>query len=243
MIRRRYMSEELMHWSGRNKTDADAFKVLSLIVDEQILRLTYCPNYVNPAYNPRAAMVCFTDIPLKHSREHCSKFGRFGIAFKKSKMIEYGANPVFYTTGQHFERVKNIAKLLDRMRVLEKDREWKEQSEVYQFTENETVAMRETIEFLQEYSYKNQDQSDYVHYYQREWRLTFNSLPFAGQDKPHDPGMACFYTRNKTEYPIFKFAPSDVEYIVVPLGYWLKGRQLAKKIGCSLKLYQCSVGD
>ena len=243
MVRRRYVSEELVHWTGRSKADADAFKVLSLIVDERILRLTYCPNYVNPAYKPEAAMVCFTDIPLNHSREHCSKFGRFGIAFKKSKMIEYGANPVFYTTGQHFERVKHIATLLDRMSDLEKDREWKKPIAPYQFTENETVAMRETIEFLQEYSYKNQDQSDYVHYYQREWRLTFKSLPLAGQGKSHEPGMATFDTRNGANYPIFKFATSDVEYIVVPLGYWFKGRRLAKKIGCSLKLYQCSVGD
>ena len=244
-MHRQYLSDELIHWTGRGKSDAEAYMVLNTIIDEQILRLSYGPNYVSKEYNPQCAMVCFTDIPLKHSREHCSnfgRFGRFGIAFNKRKMIAYGANPVFYTTKTHFDSIKTISRLLDRMKDLEKDREWRDKLETYQFTEDETVAMLRTVEFLQEYSYKNNDESKYVTYHQREWRLTFNSLPFAGNQNPHAPGTSFFYIRNGSSYLIFRFDPSDIEYIVVPFPYWIKGKKLAKKIGCSLKVYGLSVG-
>jgi hypothetical protein len=43
-------------------------------------------------------MVCFTDVPLRHSNEHCNRYGRFGIAFHKLKMMNVGAQPVFYAS-------------------------------------------------------------------------------------------------------------------------------------------------
>jgi hypothetical protein len=183
----------------------------------------------------------FTDIPLRFAREHCVKFGKFGIGFNKQKMIGYGANPALYTTAQHFGRIKRLAELLARMEDLEKDREWKQDVESYPFTEDETVAFQEVTDFLQEYSYKNNDLSDYVTYYQREWRLTFRSLPFAGGTRPHEPGMSCFYIRNGKSYSIFKFSDEDVEYIVVPIRYWWRGRKLANKMNCKLKIYEISV--
>jgi len=238
---RKYVNESLIHWTGRGQTNDSAFSALKSICEENILRLTYCPNYVSTEYKPESAMVCFTDIPIKYSKEHCSKFGKFGIAFKKTKMIEYGANPALYTTGVHFERIKNVAGLLARMEDLEKDREWKEGIEDYKFTEDETTALQEIGGFLQEYSYKNKDNSDYVTYYQREWRLTFKSLPFAGGTKVHKPGMSCFYTRNRQRYSIFKFSPDDVEFVVVPLKFWWRAKKLAKSLGCKLKIYEASV--
>ena len=186
-------------------------------------------------------MACFTDIPLKHSREHCAKFGRFGIGFKKSTMIQYGANPVLYTTGMHFNRIRHLAALLARMKDLGRDREWREEMEPYNFTEDEMIALIEVTEFLQEYSYKNLDDSDYVTYYQREWRLAFNSLPFAGGTNPHLPGMSCFYIRNEQSYAILKFAPNDVSYIVVPLRFWWSARAIGKALGCKVKAYELAV--
>jgi hypothetical protein len=241
MKSRKYISEHLVHWTGRKGTDESAFNALEAICTEKILRLSYCPNYKNKGYEPKSAMVCFTDIPLKHSKEHCSIFGKFGIGFKKNKLIEYGANPALYTTGVHFNRIKNIGALLARMEDFEKDREWKSEIEHYQFTEEETLALQEVTDFLQEYSYKNEDHEDYVTYYQREWRLTFRSLPFAGGSKPHSPGMSCFYTRNGVSYSIFKYSPEDVEFIIAPLRYWLRARKLAQKIGCRLKIHEFSV--
>ncbi|TMO66712.1 hypothetical protein CWC18_02760 [Pseudoalteromonas aurantia] len=238
---RKYICNELVHWTGRGQDDESAVKALTSICEDQILRLSYCPNYVHDDYKPEEAMVCFTDIPLKYAREHCSKFGKFGIGFNKNKMIQYGANPALYTTGQHFDRIKKLGELLARMEDLEKDREWKEDLEPYSFTEDETLAFQEVTDLLQEYSYKNKDQSDYVTYYQREWRLTFRSLPFAGGSKPHEAGMSCFYVRDNKRYSIFKFNNEDVEFIVVPVRYWLCGWKLAKQMKCKLKIYEMSV--
>ncbi len=137
-------------------------------------------------------MVCFTDLPLSFSAEHCSKFGRCGIGFRKDAMIAYGANPVFYTTSKHLARIQHIETLLATMKELEKDREWKNAIEKYPFSEDETVALMEVLEFLEEYSYKNEDDGPYLHYYQREWRLPLGILPFAGDNKPLEPGMSCF---------------------------------------------------
>src|SRR5438093_11530017 len=96
-----HISESLIHWTGRNKTDAEAFSTLKNICEERLLWLEYCPTYVSVEFQERMKMVCFTDIPLRLSAFHCQQFRRFGIGFHKSKMIEYGANPVFYTTNQH----------------------------------------------------------------------------------------------------------------------------------------------
>ncbi|PJE54122.1 abortive infection system antitoxin AbiGi family protein [Marinomonas sp. BSi20584] len=240
MKSRGYISNELVHWTGRNQSADSAFSALKAICEEKILRLTYCPNYVNSEYNPKSAMVCFTDIPLNKGKEHCSKFGKFGVGFNKKKMIGYGANPVFYTTGVHFKRIKQISNLLARMENLEKDREWKEPCEPYDFTEDETAAFQEVTDFLQEYSYKNQDDLDYVTYYQREWRITFRSLPYAG-DKEHEIGMSCHYIKNHNTYSIFKFDEGDIEYLIVPIRYWWRTRKLAKQLNCVLKIYEFSV--
>ena len=238
---RAYLNDTLVHWTGRGQKDSDAMKILSIICNEEILRLSYCPNYVSDEYEPKSSRVCFTDIPLWHAKEHCKVFGRFGIGFNKERMIEYGANPALYTTGKHFKRIKNLANLLAKMEDLEKDREWKEDLESYSFTEDETIAFQEVTDFLQEYSHKNKDHSDYVTYYQREWRLTFRSLPFAGGTKIQEPGMSCFYIRDGKNYSNVKFCKDDVEYIIVPFKYWLEGRKIAKKIMCKLRIYEFSV--
>lgn len=238
---RAYVNNTLVHWTGRGRTDSEAFAALTSICDEKILRLSHCPNYVSEEYKKESAMACFTDIPLWHAKEHCRRFGRFGIGFMKEKMIGYGANPALYTTAEHFSRIKRLSGLLERMEDLERDREWKGEVEPYNFTEDETLAFQEVTDFLQEYSYKCQDLSGYVTYYQREWRLTFRSLPFAGGSRPQDPGMSCFYTRDGKSYSTFKFSSEDVDYIVVPARYWCPGRRLARKMGCKLKVYELSV--
>ncbi|NKF24801.1 abortive infection system antitoxin AbiGi family protein [Solimonas marina] len=240
-MKRKYINEALMHWTGRGKSDIDAYSALESICVDRILRLTFCPNYVQPSLDSKTAMVCFTEIPLEHSAEHCGLFGRFGIAFKKSAMIEYGANPVFYTTAKHLVRIKHISTLLERMKDLEKDREWRQDIEPYRFSEDETVAMMEVLGLLQEYSYKNNDGTDYVTYYQREWRLTFDVLPFAEGSTPHTAGTSCFYIRNGTSYQVFKFKDADVAYIVVPEDFEQKAKALAASMACDVKVYEREV--
>ena len=60
----------------------------------------------------KAKMVCFTDVPLRFSAKHCFRYGRFGIAFDKKKLILKGAQPVFYVTPVCRENVKNILKFV-----------------------------------------------------------------------------------------------------------------------------------
>ena len=242
MNRRGYVSNELVHWTGRGKSNEHAFSILRTICDEESLRLSYCPTYVHPDFQQKPEMVCFTDIPLKHSHEHCNIFGKFGIGFKKSTMIRYGANPVLYTTGMHFDRIKHINSFLKRMKDLEKDREWRAEMEPYTFTEDETVALREVTEFLQEYSYKNRDEEDYVTYHQREWRVAFSSLPFAGGGMSQLPGMSGIYIRNESPHKILKFSPDDVEFIVVPIRFWWAARKVGKSLNCKVKVYEFAVG-
>ena len=242
MGQRGYVSSTLVHWTGRGKHDEQALEILRTICEERLLRLTYCPNYVQPDISKQTEMVCFTDIPLLHSREHCKKFGRLGIGFKKTSLMRYGANPVLYTTGVHMDRIKKVISLLERMIDREKDREWRSELEPYPFEEDETDALAGIGEFLQEYSYKNRDDtSDYVTYYQREWRLPFSILEFAGGGAPQAPGMGGFYIRDGTRYKTMAFAPADVDFIVVPIRYWWKGRALSRLIGCKLRILELAV--
>lgn len=235
---RRYLNDTLIHWTGRAKDQEAACGILESIANENVIRLTYCPTYVQPNLKSQVAMACFTDIPLEHSHEHCSKFGQFGLAFNKQAMIEYGANPVMYTTSKHLSRISHIAQLLERMKDMEKDREWRSEEEHYTFTEDETVALLEVLGLLQEYSYRNDDGSDYVTYYQREWRLTFDLLPFAGGTTEHSAGKSCFYIRNGTAYQIFKFKKSDVEYIVAPKAFEKRALSVSKLLDCELRIYE-----
>lgn len=41
-------------------------------------------------------IVCFCDIPFQDLKIHCSKYGRFGLAFEKSFLVEQGAAAVSY---------------------------------------------------------------------------------------------------------------------------------------------------
>ena len=238
---RKYINSSLIHWTGRAKNQDAACSILENICREQILRLTYCPTYVQENLKPRVAMACFTDIPLEHSHEHCSKFGQFGLAFNKQKMIEYGANPVLYTTGMHLDRIRNISNLLERMKELEKDREWRSEVEPFNFSVDETIALIEVLGLLQEYSYKNDDGTDYVTYSQREWRLTFEVLPFAGGTTEHIPGTSSFYVREGISYGVFKFDKSDIEYIIAPAGYEERALDAASMLGCNVKIYESEV--
>ncbi len=228
----------LIHWTGRVGSDADAFAVLQSICAERLLRMTYCPTYVRDNLKPSVSMACFTDIALAGSALHCRRFGRCGIAFKKEALIRYGANPVFYTTGRHFDRIVALAKLLDTMLDREKDREWAEDAEPYSFDEPQTLALLEALSFLQEYEYKGNVVGAAINYSQREWRLTFLTLPFAGGNQGQAPGMSGCYVRSGARYRTVAFAASDVSFIVVPRAYQPDAASLAAQIGCHVRVYE-----
>ncbi|MGE3623429.1 MAG: abortive infection system antitoxin AbiGi family protein, partial [Bdellovibrionales bacterium] len=106
----RYISDELCHFVGRGKTDDQQYDLLV----NKILKtgwLTHPPHH-NAAI-PRTAgldlskpistdeaikyqVVCFCDIPVSDLSIHIKKYGKFGLSFKKSFLIDRGACPVFY---------------------------------------------------------------------------------------------------------------------------------------------------
>jgi len=93
-----HINDELIHWTGRDKTNDEAFEIISTIISGNELKLGKCPhNFSNLDKRIDSVMtVCFTETPLVHSRDHCDRFGRFGIGFDKLELMKLGANPVLY---------------------------------------------------------------------------------------------------------------------------------------------------
>jgi hypothetical protein len=238
-------SDVLIHWTGRKSredgTEEKAFEILRTICSERLLRLTYCPEYVRDNFKREVAMVCFTDIPLSESFEHCNRFGNCGIAFDKEAFIEYGANPVFYTTNSHYNRIVEVSTLLEKMMDLEKDREWMSKPNPYSFSENQTVALVEILSFLQDYCYKGKKDPSATNYTQREWRIAFKTLPFAANKEPQKPGMSSIYIRNKISYYNMAFADSDVRYVVVPREFEDDARSIDRDLKCDIRIFEDEV--
>jgi hypothetical protein len=106
----RYISDELTHFVGRSALgDLETqYKVLLAVL--QSGWLTHPPHQPSdlPKINIRLMgrisqnqlhdpqVVCFCDIPVEDFAIHSLKYGRFGLAFKKTILAAKGANPVFY---------------------------------------------------------------------------------------------------------------------------------------------------
>lgn len=91
-----YISDNLIHWTGKNGDD-DGVQNLSAIVSTCRLRLSYNRVHIlDIRHELHEKMVCFTDVPIQHSREHCLRYGKFGVAFDKKQLMFVGAQPVFY---------------------------------------------------------------------------------------------------------------------------------------------------
>ncbi len=159
-----YISDYLTHWTGSYKPDKDAFKILKSIVSKKRLLLKYNPHFnVNPLNTTaNLKMTCFTDIPLYLSREHCKRYGEFGISFKKKNLEKYGANPVFYMTE---ERRKDTTEIYDFICNLVKGIDPK-------IPENIQGSLERFFGFVQDYSSKT---GEFL-YYEREWRILENNL-------------------------------------------------------------------
>ncbi|MDC1199922.1 abortive infection system antitoxin AbiGi family protein [Flavobacteriaceae bacterium] len=237
---REYINESLVHWTGRKKTDQAAFDILTKIIDSCTLLLSYCPNYTElpESHRTKTMMVCFTDLPLHLSEEHCNDFGKFGIGFNKENFIEYGANPVHYTTRVQLDRMKTYFDLLTNFSGLEVDREWKSEMEPYQFSTEQFYSMIELSGFTQEYDYKNKS----INYYQREWRINYQTLPFTPGKKPQKPGHGSMHGNVGDKFMCeMLFDVNDISYIVVTESFKNEGQIVASKIGCDLKIYEIEV--
>lgn len=246
-----FISNTLTHWTGRDKPDAEAFGIIEKIINTRKLLLTYCPNYPRLPENRqiKTMMVCFTDIPLHLSQEHCARFGKFGIGFSKNKMIQYGANPVLYTTREMNERVEKFISLIGRLQSEEVDREWRDATlnddvgDRYQFSSEQFFAMFELAGFMQNYQYSDTS----IDYYQREWRINYETLPKALGMEPQDtPGQGAIHgsigegKRKRTACSML-IDLGDIDYIVAPREYELQARNLTNGLRAEVKVYEDEV--
>lgn len=249
----KFISETLTHWTGRKKTEHEAFDVLKKIITTKRLLLTYCPNYPKLSENQqlRTMMVCFTDIPLELSADHCAEFGKFGIGFSKEKMILYGANPVFYTTNEMKKKVESFIYLIHRLQSEEKDREWSAiDSNVndgirYQFNTDQFNAMTELAGFMQNYQYNDSK----IDYYQREWRINYETLPHTiGIEPQNIPGEGAIYGAigegdKKRIAGSMLFDLNDIDFVVVPREYSQQAEQLVEGLKAVVKIYENEVNE
>ena len=104
----RYVSPELTHFVGKDKSEEDQYSLLIRILTSGWL--THKPHNPdisgnlsvdvaarisnNEMYVPE--VVCFCDIPVQELDIHVRKYSRFGLAFHKTFLAPKGANPVFY---------------------------------------------------------------------------------------------------------------------------------------------------
>jgi hypothetical protein len=158
-----YISNYLIHWTGKHGDEKGA-EVLSIIASTCRLLLSYnCLHIFDINHEIHEKMVCFTDVPLAHSEQHCSRYGCFGVAFNKLPLMNIGAQPVFYAS-HACKRDMDI---------------------IFQFIQEQTT--RTTIEptlfkalhrhfyYIQRLSEGRADKND-TFYYEREWRLGEQTL-------------------------------------------------------------------
>ena len=226
-----YINDYLVHWTGKDGLRS-GFEALTSILTKNRLKLGYNP-YVWLDFRTKAVckMACFTDVPIQHSRIHCKKYGKFGIAFSKRSLANIGAHPVFYYTHTTQQDVKKVVTFLhsEGGRAIPQDI----------FT-----ALWRHFHFCQEYG-KGKIESRDAAYYEREWRLGEDYL-----DEQHGQNgvkykrllngqSRCFGKLVKEGQDLFfEFIDKDVAFIVLPRRYANKFRKAFKDRHLRVKIYE-----
>lgn len=212
-ITSQYASPWLIHWTSRTGGDQTGLKNLNAILSTQLLKLS--ENRIIKMYfdtGVKAKMVCFTDVPLRFSAKHCFRYGRFGIAFDKKKLILKGAQPVFYVTPVCRENVKNILKFVFNP------------PQDYNIPKSIINSLEKHFHFMQEFSEGNIDSQD-AYYYEREWRLGEQSLPSEelwnlpnAKYEIQKAGYSAYCGKKivRDGVPYFAFEDDDVAFIISP---------------------------
>lgn len=231
-----HISEYLTHWTGRNKTPVEAFKTLKIILKTR--ELLFSPNIVSFPDNKGKVtnqMICFTDTPIKYSKEHCKKYGHFGISFNKSKLVSYGANPVLYLMNNR----KTYHSYLNDLSNELSDNLNNEQKLLFNWFGSA----------MQPYNTTPDDNNHFPEYYEREWRIAGRVLPYEWLAKDvenygewHEYQFDGEIRRQNDDSNsrkfFLKFDPIIVENIIVPESYARRARQFLKEqvLGCGLML-------
>jgi hypothetical protein len=210
-----YISDYLIHWTGK-EDDARGAETLSIIASSCELLLSYNRIHVFDWYHEiREKMVCFTDVPLRHSADHCKRYGRFGIAFHKLKLMNVGAQPVFYVSHAAKRDMDTVFKFLQ------------EQIQCTTLPPDVFRVLHRHFYFMQRLSDGRADDHD-TYYYEREWRLGAQSLPTPEElDRPNakyycqQEGYGTYIGRRivREDKEYFSFDTEDVAFLVVPTSW------------------------
>lgn len=184
----RFSTKVLWHFTGYSKSDDEAFKILVSIVQQRQLNTSKNNIPVRLSSNKAGRgdkISCMCDIPFKDLRIHTSRYGKFGIAFKKENAIKNGLfNPVWYFHYNHplFEYSTNLIESIDNI-----IKEWNESKSLPRNLEQELKKLSESLSqhFFLNFTYlKVSDLTRNVElsnvkldesqrnnfYYEREWR-------------------------------------------------------------------------
>lgn len=205
----------LLHFTGRDKTDQKAYEILKIILDTNELLMSYCPTFATERFEKHFMMACLTDPEKVDINQHRHIFGKFAVAFNRKSMEKYGANPVLYVTTKNLAHINSQMGLLRKFEDLNKDREWKEDVESYQFSEEELLSFYFTAGLSQELKYKGERDN----YFQSEWRILYQPDLFLGQNKENMPGMIRPSSLNGKNVGYLKFDVRDISYILVSEEY------------------------
>lgn len=210
-----YISDYLTHWTGR-KGDEHGANILGTIVSTLKLLLSYNRLHIFDCdHEVHEKMVCFTDVPFLHSSEHCKVYGKFGIAFQKLKLINVGAQPVFYASHACKRDMHTIFHFLQEQVI------------------NTTLpcdlfrALHRHFYFIQRLSDGRADAHD-TFYYEREWRLGEQTLipdeklnrpnaKYCCQKEGYPPYTGRLVTEGDKSY--FAFSTEDVSFLIAPLDW------------------------
>lgn len=157
-------------------------------------------------------MVCFTDVPLTHSLAHCGRYGRFGIAFHKLKLMNVGAQPVFYVSHAVKRDMDAVFRFLQ------------EQTECATLPLCVFRALHRYFYFMQRLSDGRADARD-TYYYEREWRLGAQTLPIQEDLNPRyhcqQAGYGAYFGRRivRDDKEYFSFDTEDVAFLVTPTSW------------------------
>jgi Putative abortive phage resistance protein AbiGi, antitoxin len=106
-----YTADTLVHFVGRARPsdDEDNFRLLKLILNAgQVSYAPHTPDQNRAGYEVNLlkslrtgdllvpTVTCFADIPHSSLGIHTTKYGRFGIGFRRRFLMEQGARPVTY---------------------------------------------------------------------------------------------------------------------------------------------------
>ena len=228
-----HINTYLTHWTGKDKDDQRAFDNLMKIVETKELKFSQNQtSFSNPTTTVTNLMICFTDTPIRHSLEHCKKYGYFGISFNKERLIHYGANPVLYLTDNRQENQEFLNNL-------------------YFFRNDESLRINWISAVTQPYNTKPNDPNHYPEFLEREWRIagrvlphhyletaeqhqgTHDEYPFEGEIRRQQNS-----TNLNDEDFFLQFSTDIIENIIVASGFKKEAEKLLiqNKLNCELIL-------